>query len=74
MLNKSIKFYLLWSLLFILFLYYSMLIEILVPSFFGTKKFRTKKLNSIYFFRNILLAIMRGWYCIKTTAGVWTGF
>jgi len=41
---------LLWSLLFILFFYYNMSIEILIPDFFGTKKFREKKLNSVKFF------------------------
>lgn len=45
-----IIFPLLWSLLLVLFFYYNMSIEILIPDFFGTKKFREKKLNSIEFF------------------------
>ena len=48
--DSLIIFPLLWSLLFVLFLYYNMSIEILIPSFFGTKKFRTKKLDSTSFF------------------------
>jgi len=48
--DSLIIFPLLWSLLFVLFLYYSMSIEILIPAFFGTKKFREKKLASSAFF------------------------
>jgi len=48
--DSLIIFPLIWSLLFVLFLYYSMSIEILIPSFFGTKKFREKKLGSSAFF------------------------
>lgn len=48
--DSLIIFPLIWSLLFVLFLYYSMSIEILIPSFFGTKKFREKKLDSSAFF------------------------
>lgn len=48
--DSLIIFPLLWSLLLVLFFYYNMSIEILIPDFFGTKKFREKKLNSIEFF------------------------
>jgi hypothetical protein len=48
--DSLIIFTLLWSLLLVLFLYYNMSIEILIPDFFGTKKFREKKLNSTEFF------------------------
>ena len=48
--DSLIIFPLIWSLLFVLFLYYSISIEILIPSFFGTKKFREKKLDSSAFF------------------------
>lgn len=44
--DSLIIFPLLWSLVFVLFLYYSMSIENLIPDFFGTKKFREKKLDS----------------------------
>lgn len=49
--DSLIIFPLIWSLLFVLFLYYSMSLEILIPSFFGTKKFREKKLDSSAFFK-----------------------
>ena len=48
--DSLIIFSLLGSLAFVLFLYYAMSIEILIPDFFGTKKFREKKLNLINFF------------------------
>jgi hypothetical protein len=48
--DSLIIFPLLWSLLLVLFLYYNMSIEVLIPDFFGTKKFREKKLNSVGFF------------------------
>lgn len=44
--DSLIIFPLLWSLVFVLFLYYNMSIEILIPDFSGTRKFREKKLNS----------------------------
>lgn len=44
--DSLIIFPLLWSLVFTLFFYYSMSIEMLIPDFFGTKKFREKKLSS----------------------------
>ncbi len=50
--DSLIIFPLLWSLTFVLFLYYSMSIEILIPTFFGTKKFREKKLDSSAFFES----------------------
>jgi hypothetical protein len=48
--DSLIIFPLLWSLLFTLFFYYNMSIEILIPDFFGTGKFREKKLGSASFF------------------------
>jgi hypothetical protein len=48
--DSLIIFPLLWSLLFVLFLYYNISIEVLIPDFFGTKKFREKKLDSSGFF------------------------
>lgn len=48
--DALIIFPLIWSLLFVLFLHYKMSIEMLIPNFFGTKKFREKKLNSPGFF------------------------
>jgi hypothetical protein len=46
-----IIFSLLWSLTFSLLLYYNMSLKFLIPNFFGTKKFREKKLN-LYGFYN----------------------
>jgi hypothetical protein len=43
--DPLIIFPLLWSLTFVLFLYYNMSLQILIPTFFGTKKFREKKIN-----------------------------
>ena len=43
--DPLIIFSLIWSLIFILILYYNLSIKILIPNFFGTKKFREKKLN-----------------------------
>ena len=48
--DALIIFPLLWSLLFVLFLHYKISIEMLIPDFFGTKKFREKKLDSPSFF------------------------
>lgn len=48
--DALIIFSLLWSLLLILFLHYRLSIEILIPNFFGIKKFREKKLNSTLFY------------------------
>jgi hypothetical protein len=48
--DSLIIFPLLWSTLFILVLYYSISIEMLIPSFFGAKKFRRKKLDSPAFY------------------------
>jgi hypothetical protein len=48
--DSLISFPLLWSLLFVLFCYYKMTLEIIIPNFFGTKKFREKKLDSSGFF------------------------
>ena len=45
--DSLIIFPLLWSLVFVLFFYYNMSIEILIPDFSGTRKFREKKLNSL---------------------------
>ncbi len=48
--DPLIIFPLLWSTLFILMLYYNTSIELLVPSFFGTKKFREIKLGLSKFY------------------------
>lgn len=45
--DPLIIFPLLWSLIFILAVYYQLSIEILIPQFTGTGKFREKKLNSL---------------------------
>jgi hypothetical protein len=49
-LDSLIIFPLLWSLLLVLVIYYSISIEKLIPSFFGVKKFRAKKLDSPDFY------------------------
>ena len=49
-LDSLIIFPLLWSLLFVLVIYYKISIESLIPSFFGVKKFREKKLGSPNFY------------------------
>lgn len=49
-LDSLIIFPLIWSLLFVLIIYYSITIDKLIPSFFGVKKFREKKLNSPDFY------------------------
>ena len=55
-LDSLIVFSLIWSLLFVLIIYYNLSINSLVPSFFGVKKFREKKLGSpnFYAFTNSL--------------------
>ena len=55
-LDSLIIFPLLFSLLFVLVIYYKITIENLIPSFFGVKKFREKKLGSpnFYVFKNSL--------------------
>ena len=55
-LDSLIIFPLIWSLLLVLVVYYNITIGKLVPSFFGVKKFREKKLNSpdFYNFTNSL--------------------
>ena len=50
--DSIIIFPLLWTLVFVLFIYYDMSIEILIPDFFGTKKFREKKLDLFVFFES----------------------
>lgn len=44
--DSLIIFPLIWSLLFVLILHYNVSIKTLIPSFFGVKKFREKKLYS----------------------------
>lgn len=48
--DSLIIFPILWSLLLVLILYYTFSIEILIPAFFGAKKFREKKLGSPRFY------------------------
>jgi hypothetical protein len=43
--DSIIIFPLLWSLVFVLVLYYNMSLQLLIPTFFGTKKFREKKMS-----------------------------
>nr|QDA21775.1 ATP synthase F0 subunit 8 [Proschkinia sp. SZCZR1824] len=40
----------LWSLLFVLTIYYKISIEKVIPSFFTAKKFREKKLKTLSFY------------------------
>jgi hypothetical protein len=42
--DSIIIFPLLWSLLITLVLHYNILLETIIPNFFGAKKFRAKKL------------------------------
>lgn len=51
--DSIIIFPLLWSLLLTLLLHYNILMETVVPNFFGAKKFRTKKLDSALFGSNL---------------------
>lgn len=39
------------SFIIVLFLYYSLSIKVLIPNFFGTKKFREKKIGLSNFYR-----------------------
>lgn len=43
--DSLIIFPVLWSLLLVLFMYYSLSLQILIPDFFGIQKFRDKKLS-----------------------------
>ena len=58
-LDSLIIFPLLWSLLCVLVAYYNITIKKLIPSFFGVRKFREKKLDSLdfYNFKNSLKLI-----------------
>jgi hypothetical protein len=49
--DSLIIFPLTWALLVILLLYYNKLINIIIPNFVGTKKFRGKKLESSNLFK-----------------------
>lgn len=49
--DSLIIFPVLWSLLLVLFLYYGLSLQILIPDFFGTQKFRDKKLYLGEFYR-----------------------
>lgn len=48
--DSLIIFSLIWSLLLTLVLHYNVLLSIIIPNFFGVKKFREKKLNSPAFY------------------------
>jgi hypothetical protein len=48
--DSLIIFPLLWSLLLTLILHYNISIGLVIPSFFGVKKFREKKLDSPSFY------------------------
>lgn len=43
---------LLFALLIILIFYYKISLTVSVPNFFGVKKFRQKKLSSVYFYNS----------------------
>lgn len=49
--DSLIIFPLICSLTIILFFYYNLSIKILIPNFFGTKKFREKKIGLSNFYR-----------------------
>ena len=49
--DSLIIFPLICSLTIILFFYYNLSINILIPNFFGTKKFRTKKIGLSNFYK-----------------------
>ena len=51
--DSLIIFPLIWSLLFVLSLHYNISVDILIPDFFGTKKFREKKLDSPTFYGSL---------------------
>nr|YP_009115288.1 ATPase subunit 8 [Berkeleya fennica]AJA05809.1 ATPase subunit 8 [Berkeleya fennica] len=51
--DSLIIFPLIWSSLFVLFLHYTMSIKMLIPHFFGAKKFREKKLDSPVFYGSL---------------------
>jgi hypothetical protein len=48
--DSLIIFPLLWSLLLTLIFHYNVLLNTIIPNFFGVKKFREKKLNSPAFY------------------------
>lgn len=48
--DSLIIFPLLWSLILFLFLYYNITMTVLIPDFFGTKKFREKKIGLYTFY------------------------
>lgn len=50
--DPLIIFPLMWTLIFVLAIYYKISIEILIPQFSGIKKFREKKLNSLSSFNS----------------------
>lgn len=60
--DSLIIFPLIWSLLFVLIIHYNISLEILIPDFFGVKKFREKKLDSpsFYEFLNSNLEVKLG--------------
>jgi hypothetical protein len=47
--DSLIIFPLVWSLLLTLLLNYNILLEVVIPNFFGAKKFREKKLDFVTF-------------------------
>jgi hypothetical protein len=50
--DSLIIFPLILSLLLTLFFYYNLSIGIFIPNFFGVKKFREKKFDSPFFYKN----------------------
>ena len=51
--DSLIIFPLILSLLLTLILYYNTAIKIVIPDFFGVKKFREKKSDSLFFYMNL---------------------
>ena len=49
--DSLIIFSLIWSLFISLLFYYNMTLKVLIPDFFGTKKFREKKFNLQGFYK-----------------------
>lgn len=51
--DSLIIFSLVWSLLLTLGFHYNILLNTIIPNFFGVKKFREKKLNSPSFYNSL---------------------
>jgi hypothetical protein len=60
--DSIIIFPLLWSLLITLILHYNILMETIIPNFFGAKKFRAKKLDSTSFGSNLMMSVSNSYH------------